>query len=41
MTLSDFKELYHKLSAGRLRWILSTGLPLHTDFRIRLQQPVG
>ena len=34
--LSDFKELYHKLSAGRLRWILSTGLPLHTDFRIRL-----
>ena len=34
--LSDFKELYHKLSAGRLRWILSTGLPLHTNFRIQL-----
>ena len=34
--LSDLKELYHKLSAGRLRWVLSTGLPLHTDFGIRL-----
>ena len=39
--LSDFKELYHKLSAGRLRWILSTGLPLHANFRIRLNgEPV-
>ena len=36
VALSDFKELYRKLSAGRLRWILSTGLPLHTDFRIQL-----
>ena len=34
--LSDFKDLYHKLSAGRLRWVLSTGLPLHADFSIRL-----
>ena len=34
--LSDFKELYHKLSAGRLRWVLSTGLPLHANFGIRL-----
>ena len=34
--LSDFKGLYHKLSAGRLRWVLSTGLPLHSDFSIRL-----
>ena len=41
VALSDFKELYRKLSAGRLRWILSTGLPLHTDFRIRLDgEPV-
>ena len=39
--LSDFKDLYHKLSAGRLRWILGTGLPLHTDFGIRLNgEPV-
>lgn len=34
--LSDFKDLYHKLSAGRLRWVLSTGLPLHSDFSIWL-----
>ncbi len=34
--LTDFKELYDKLSPGRLRWVLSTGLPLHTDFEIRL-----
>ena len=34
--LSDFKELYRMLSAGRLRWVLSTGLPLHTDFGILL-----
>ena len=39
--LSDFKDLYDKLSAGRLRWILGTGLPLHADFRIRLNgEPV-
>ena len=30
--LFDFKDLYGKLSVGRLRWVLSTGLPLHTDF---------
>lgn len=34
--LSDFKDLYHKLSSGRLQWVLSTGLPLHSDFRIYL-----
>jgi Histidine kinase-, DNA gyrase B-, and HSP90-like ATPase len=34
--LSDFKELYNKLSAGRLNWVLSTGLPLHSTFRIFL-----
>lgn len=34
--LSDFKELYEKLSAGRLSWVLSTGLPLHSDFSIWL-----
>ena len=34
--LSDFKDLYRKLSAGTLHWVLSTGLPLHSDFGIRL-----
>ena len=34
--LSDFKDLYRKLSTGTLHWVLSTGLPLHTNFRIRL-----
>lgn len=34
--LSDFKELYDKLSAGRLSWVLSTGLPLHSEFKIWL-----
>lgn len=34
--LSDFKDLYHKLSAGRLQWVLSTGLPLLSDFQISL-----
>ena len=32
----DFRDLYNKLAAGRLRWVLSTGLPLHTDFAIWL-----
>ena len=32
--LSDFKDLYKKLSIGRLRWVLSAGLPLHTNFKI-------
>lgn len=34
--LTDFKELYDRLATGRLRWVLSTGLPLHTDFCISL-----
>ena len=34
--LSDFKDLYKKLSMGRLRWVLSTGLPLHANFGIWL-----
>ena len=34
--LTDFKDLYNQLSAGRLGWVLSTGLPLHTDFSISL-----
>ena len=34
--MSDFKKLYSKLSTGTLRWVLSTGLPLHGDFKIRL-----
>jgi hypothetical protein len=32
--MDDFKELYDKLSAGRLRWVLETGLPLHSEFSI-------
>jgi hypothetical protein len=34
--LSDFRELYNKLSAGRLSWVLSTGLPLHSSFKVFL-----
>lgn len=34
--LSDFKELYDRLSAGRLSWVLSTGLPLHSRFSVWL-----
>ena len=34
--LSDFKDLYSKLSIGRLGWVLSTGLPLHSDFTVWL-----
>ena len=34
--LSDFKDLYNKLRAGQLRWVLSTGLPLHSSFQIWL-----
>ena len=36
--LSDFKDLYNKLSTGRLQWVLSTGLPLHTNFQIWLNR---
>ncbi|GAA0220117.1 hypothetical protein GCM10009527_015440 [Actinomadura nitritigenes] len=35
--LTDFKDLYNKLSTGRLAWVLSSGLPLHSNFRIFLQ----
>jgi len=31
--LTEFKDLYNQLSDGRLRWVLSTGLPLHANFR--------
>ena len=34
--LSDFKDLYRRLQTGTLRWVLSTGLPLHSDFRMWL-----
>ena len=34
--LTDFKDLYSRLGTGRLRWVLSTGLPLHTNFTISL-----
>ncbi|MCY4674153.1 MAG: ATP-binding protein [Bacteroidetes bacterium] len=36
--LSDFRDLYSRLSAGTLRWVLSTGLPLHSDFEICLNR---
>ncbi len=34
--LSHFKSLYEQLTTGRLRWVLSTGLPLQSDFKIWL-----
>ncbi len=34
--LSDFKELYEKFKPGVLGWVLRTGLPLQSDFRIFL-----
>ena len=34
--LSDFKDLYKKLSSGRLDWVLRSGLPLHSEFKIWL-----
>ena len=35
-SMSDFRDLYNKLSTGALKWILSTGLPLHANFKIWL-----
>ena len=32
--LDDFKELYHRLQTGRLQWVLRTGLPLLSNFRV-------
>lgn len=34
--LSDFKDLYQRLQTGTLKWVLSTGLPLHSDFQLWL-----
>ena len=34
--LSDFRDLADKLRTGTLRWVLSTGLPLTSDFAIHL-----
>ncbi len=34
--LSEFKDLYRRLRTGTLRWVLSTGLPLHAGFQIWL-----
>ena len=34
--LSDFRDLANKLRTGVLRWVLSTGLPLTSDFAIHL-----
>ena len=40
--LSDFRDLYNKLSTGRLRWVLATSLPLHSEFKIVLNaKPVA
>ena len=34
--LSDFKKLVDTLKPGRLRWVISSGLPLHGDFAVWL-----
>ena len=34
--LSDFKDLYRRLQTGTLKWVLSTGLPLHAGFQMWL-----
>ena len=34
--LTSFKKLYRRLSVGTLHWVLSTGLPLHNNFDVRL-----
>ena len=34
--MSDFRDLYNKLSTGRLKWVLRSGLPLHANFKIWL-----
>ena len=34
--LSEFKDLYHRLQTGTLKWVLSTGLPLHSNFQMWL-----
>ena len=34
--LTKFRDLYQRLSTGTLRWVLSTGLPLQSDFSIYL-----
>ncbi len=39
--LSDFRDLYSQLSTGTLRWVLSTGLPLHSDFKVYLDGERG
>lgn len=38
--LSDFRDLANKLKAGVLGWVLSTGLPLVSDFKIYLNGDV-
>ena len=34
--LSNLREIYGRLSTGMLRWVISTGLPLYSDFRVWL-----
>ena len=36
--LSDFRDLYSRLAPRTLRWVLMTGLPLHSDFRVHLDR---
>ena len=36
--LSDFRDLYRRLAPRTLRWVLMTGLPLHSDFRVYLDK---
>ena len=41
VAMTEFKSLYDQLTIGRLRWVLSTGLPLLSDFKIKLNgEPV-
>lgn len=34
--LTHFRELYNRLQTGTLRWVISTGLPLESDFKVYL-----
>jgi hypothetical protein len=34
--MRNFKNLYYKIATGRLGWVLKTGLPLHSNFAISL-----
>ena len=36
VALSNFRDMYQKLQTGTLRWVLSTGLPLKSEFKVWL-----